>query len=279
MRARDFASHLAVLLALSFAAAPGPARAAGGALADPSSGGGTDGPTTAVSTILATGFEAPDGFVLGPLEPQNGYIASGTNLPWISVSDLNPASGARHLRIIKDVTAQVGTNRIGLTPHFVMSANSPSQVRQMVSISNDGGATYDCVGYAPQQGVPYGIAWRVRFNATGGAGTGPGTILIEDGIGVYVDTGVPWIQGSYRELKVQFDPDNNQIRYSYGGVPIYTSTIWAATAVEQVLWSQNNRQLPDEHAEIDDLQWIDSASDPVPAGSTSWGRIKGKYRD
>jgi hypothetical protein len=235
-------------------------------------------PIAPLATVLSSGFEAGDGFALGALEPQGGWTASGTNAPWASISNLNPFAGAQHLRLANDPAVAGGSARVFLSPPVVVAPLSPSQVKEMIYISNDGGADYDLIGQAPSQGF---ITWRVKFHYTDLAGTGPGTIFILDDLGaglVFVDTGVLWAEGSYRELKVQFDPAAAEIRYFYDGVLIYTGSIYAGTAVEQVGGLHDNFQLANENAGVDGLIWIDTPSDPVPTRTTSWGGIKGLYR-
>jgi hypothetical protein len=235
-----------------------------------------DGLIIGLATVHANGFET---FALGSVEPQFGYTASGINLPYQTVSTANPFAGAKHMRLIHDTTVGFGTQRGVFTPSFVVPANSPSQVKMQLNFSNDGGSDYDIIGQAPSQGF---LSWRVKFSYSDVTGTGPGTIFILDDVGAgiqYQDTGVLWDPGVYRELKVQFDPANSQINYYYNGVLIYTGfTIYAGTAVEQVVWVNDNFQLANETGDVDAIDWIDSASDPVPATNKSWGGVKNLYR-
>jgi hypothetical protein len=230
-----------------------------------------------LATLFGTGFEAP-GYAVGSLEPQNGWTSSGVNSPWQTVSVLNPNSGTQHVRIVRDGAVGAGSQRIIFSPTWLAAANTPSQTKVMLFISNDGGSDYDLIGQAPSQGF---LTYRMKFSFADGAGSGPGSILILDDIGAgleFVDTGVLWNQGVYTEAKIQFDPAAGEIRYFYGGVHIYTGIIIAATAVEQFLVFNDNFQLAGEHAGIDGLSIIDTPSDPVPAKSATWGGIKGLYR-
>jgi len=233
---------------------------------------------TPLAVILSTGFEAGEGFILGPLEPQNGWTASGVNSPWASVSALNPAVGTQHARLIRDTTVGAGSQRLILSPATPLPPNTPAQFKGLVYISNDGGADHTVFGQAPSQAF---ITFRVLFSFSDISGGGPGTIFILDNPGAgleFVDTGVLWNQNVYTELKVQLDPAAAEIRYFYGGVQIYTGAIYAGTAVEQVGAITDNFQLAGEHAGLDGLQLLDTPSDPVPASPTTWGKIKGQYR-
>lgn len=230
-----------------------------------------------LATLLGTGFEAP-GYVVGSLEPQNGWTSSGVNSPWQTVSTINPNTGAQHVRIVRDGAVAAGSSRIIFSPVWIAAANSPSQTKVMLFISNDGGSDYDVIGQAPSQAF---ISYRMKFSFADTPTTGPGTIFVLDDIGSgleFVDTGVLWNQGVYTEVKIQFDPAAGEIRYFYGGVQIYTGIIIAGTAVEQFLVFNDNFQLTGEHAGIDGLSIIDTPSDPVPATPATWGGIKGLYR-
>jgi hypothetical protein len=235
-----------------------------------------DGLVIGLATVYSTGFEP---FANGAIEPQFGYTASGVNLPFTSVTTASPYAGAKHLRFVHDTTVGFGTNRLVLTPSLPQPANAPSQVKMQLKISNDQGADYDVVGQAPSQGF---LSWRVKFHYTDLVGGGPGTIFILDDLGAglaFQDTGVPWIPGAYYELKVEFDPANSQIRYYYAGTLIYVGfNIYAGTSIEQLVWISDNFQLANETFDVDAIDWIDSASDPVPATNQSWGGVKDRYR-
>jgi hypothetical protein len=233
-------------------------------------------PIVSLATVYSTGFEAP--FVVGPIEPQQGFTASGVNSAWCSVSAANPHTGSQHLRLIRDPAVGQGTVRNCLGPNIAVAPNSPSQVKMMVYISGDQGADYDVIGQAPSQAS---VAWRVKFSYSDATGAGPGSIFILDNTGAglaYEDPGVVWTPGVYKELKVQFDPAMGQIRYYYDGVHIYTSGIFAANVVTQLVWYDDNYHLTGERGDFDSVTWIDTPSDPVPATPATWGRIKGQYR-
>jgi hypothetical protein len=179
---------------------------------------------------------------------------------------------------LKQAGIGAGTLSIAFSPLIVQPASSPHQVKLQIYISNDGGADYDVANQSPAEGF---VAWRVKFSWSDTPGTGPGTIFIVDDLGLgaeYVDTGVIWNEGVYTELKVQFDPSANTINYYYGGVLIYVGTVFGASKGDQLVFIHDNFQLANESAAIDDVNWIDTASDPVPAQSASWGGIKNLYR-
>ena len=67
----------------------------------------------------------------------------------------------------------------------------------------------------------------------------PGTGL------VFVDTGVDWIAGGYRDLPIDIDAGANTIDYYYGGSLIYSSQggVFAGATTEQVVLMSDNWQL------------------------------------
>lgn len=213
---------------------------------DDSGTGGIAGPTN-----FSYGFEASEGFVVGPLEPQNGFSASGSNSPWASISDVNAASGTQHLRLIEDFNVARGTTRVALSPNLGPLPDGSSSTTMLVNISNYGGADYDVIGQAPSLGL---ITWRVKFNFDNGLGAGNILVLDDPGGGLgFVDTGVAWIAGEYQSLRVVVDSANDAIRYFYSDTLIYSSQggIFAGTRVEQLGWLTDNLQLENESADFD----------------------------
>jgi hypothetical protein len=269
------ASALAGLLAVSLA---GTAIAAPRATPSKDALGGTGDDQGAAAFFFGSGFEASEGFAVGPLEPQNGWTATGVNLPWASVSSANPFTGTQHLRAINNPAAGAGATHVLLSPVNAQPANSPSTVYCKVNISNDGGADYSIIGQAPSQMF---ITWRVLFSYSDAVGTGPGTIFILDNIGMviqFVDTGVLWDENVYRELRVDFNPMGGAIDYYYNGVPIYTGNIVAGTAVEQVGAVTDNFQLAGETADIDAISVQSVGEPPVGVQQATWTQIKAMMR-
>lgn len=211
---------------------------------------------------FATSFEASEGFDIGPLEPQNGFTASGVNANWASISNTNPSDGSQHLRLVRDSNVARGTTRVALSPSIGPLNDGSSITSLFVNISNYGGADYDIVGQAPSQGL---LTWRVRFNFDNGQGAGNLFVLDDIGAGLqFIDTGASWLAGAHRRLRVEVDHQSNVIRYYYAESLIYTSVagLFAATRVEQIGWVTDNLQLDGETADFDDLQ----LTIPEPSG-------------
>lgn len=221
--------------------------------------GGVAGPAN-----FSADFEAPN-YALGSLEPQQGWGASGVNLPWQSVSNANPAGGAQHARFTFDNTVAAGTQRVFLGPGMGAQPAGNSLTNAKINISNDQGSSNSFLGQAPTQGF---ITWRVLFNLDDGftAGT-PGAIFVLDDPDLggpaplaFYATGVTWVEGAYADLRVSVRQDVGQIDYYYNGVRIYVGQIFAGTATEQIGGTTNNRQLADETYDVDDVSIV-----PEPA--------------
>lgn len=221
--------------------------------------GGIAGPAN-----FSADFEAPN-YALGSLEPQQGWSASGVDLPWQSVSNANPAGGAQHARYTFDNTVAAGTQRVSLGPGQGAQPAGNSLTNVKVNISNDQGASNSLIGQAPTQGF---ITWRVLFNLNDGftAGT-PGAIFVLDDPDLagpaplaFYATGITWVEGAYADLRVSVRQDASQIDYYYNGVLIYVGQIFAGTSTEQFGVVTNNRQLAGETMDIDDVSIV-----PEPA--------------
>ncbi|CAG0977095.1 hypothetical protein PHYC_01562 [Phycisphaerales bacterium] len=202
--------------------------------------------------LWSTSFEAP-AFVAGsPLEPQNGWTASGVDLPWASVTNLNAQDGAQSYRQINDPTVGAGTGRVGLSPSVLTPANTPDNTSWWVFISAPGGADYDYVGQAPSQGF---LSWRVKLNFQGNI-----FLLDDTGTGLaFVDSGVAFPIASWFQLSVAFDPNANAglgtINYSMNGNPFYSSVTGtvAGTSIEQFVTVNDNFQNAGEFADLDNI--------------------------
>jgi len=222
---------------------------------------GDDTPSPHGPGLQTTGFEAP--FVVGPIEPQQGWAATGENLPWASISTTSPAIGLQHLRVIANTAAGLGVQQLVLSPTLPAQPAGPSVFSARIKISNDLGADYEVIG---QPGVAGPLSWRVRFrfnnNNASGAATAPGTIFILDdldgpgpGAATFQNTGVAWIEGAYANLRVEFNPTGTT-NYFYNGALIYSDTNGAAALgdrVEQIVFLHDNFQNVGETADFDQI--------------------------
>ena len=234
----------------------------------------TDGSVKINYYFFGAGFEASEGFTIGPFDSQKSWTASGVDLPFASISTADPFTGSQHLRLIFDPTVGQGVGRVVLSPEQPTAPFTPNTVYMKINISNDGGADYDIVGQAPSQNL---ITWRVKFSWSDDALTGPGTIYVLDQTGAglaFVNTGTTWVPGVYKELRVDYDPGGPQIRYYYDGALIHTGATVAGSAVEQVGFLHDNWQLPNETADFDALSVQTLGEPPVGVKSMTWSQVK-----
>lgn len=223
----------------------------------------TGGDTLRGPGLFETGFETAEGYVVGPIEPQNGWSASGTDLAAFNVNTANPFMGSQHLRVEFNSAAAAGAQQVVLGPNLGAIAPGVNSTSVQVNISADGGSDYDVVGQAPSQGF---LSWRVKFHFQGAMAGDPGTINILDDIDPltpgaqlgFVNTGVVWNEGTYTELRVDMDAGANTIDYYYGGSLIYSSAggIIAGTSVEQFVVVTDNFQNPGEFGDFDNVSII-----------------------
>jgi len=211
---------------------------------------------------IITGFETP--FVVGPIEPQQGWAASGVNLGWASISTANPSPGAQHLRMIANTASGAGVQQLVFSPALPAQPAGSSVFSIRVNISNDLGADYEVIGQAPSLAGP--LTWRVRFrfnnNNDSGAATPPGTIFVLDDLdgpggaaATFQNTGVAWLEGTYANLRIEFNPTGTTT-YFYNGNLIYSDTNGAAPLgdrVEQIVLLHDNFQNVGETADFDQL--------------------------
>lgn len=211
----------------------------------------------------ATGFETVEGYVVGPIEPQNGWGASGVNLPAFNVNTANPFAGSQHLRVGFNSAAAAGAQQVVLGPNLGVIPAGVNSTSVQVNISSDGGADYDVVGQAPSQGF---LSWRVKFHFQGAVAGSPGTIHVLDDIDLvtpgaqlgFVNTTTVWSEGAYTELRVDMDAGANTINYFYGNTLIYTSLagVFAGTSVEQFVVVTDNFQEPNEVGDFDNVSIV-----------------------
>ncbi|TVQ31853.1 MAG: PEP-CTERM sorting domain-containing protein [Phycisphaeraceae bacterium] len=179
-----------------------------------------------------TGFEAPD-FVSGPISGQNGWTTFTANMNAPVISTANPASGAQHLRITEGPGAG-GSFNGAFSPNFGQTAQNKRSITSVDIFHSDlDGADANIVGQTPTDGL---TSWRVVLNFEGG-------IFVLDDIGLglqFVDTGVSWTPGEYKNLKVDFDPANDAIDYYYDNALIYTGSVFGGTSVDQAILFADN---------------------------------------
>lgn len=199
------------------------------------------------AATFGAGFEAAEGYAPGNILGQQGWtVFSGDTNQVISTA--NPLSGAQHYRNQKEPGFSSGTLIGAFSPDQGPSTIEPQSMSVDINISAIGGADYDVVPQAPSQSF---LTARVKFNWLGNI-----YVLDDLGLGLgYVDTGVPWVAGVYKNLTVDMDPGADSIDYWYDGSLIYSSVagVFAGTAIEQVVLLSDNFQNAGEAGDFDNL--------------------------
>lgn len=218
---------------------------------------GEPGSPTRTLPFGPVGFETAEGFVVGPLEPQLGWTASGTNDAWSSVSNLGPASGAQHNRQVNRAASAAGTQLVTLGPVVAGQTNDGGVVDVDVRVSNSGGADYDFGAQSPLAGL---IVTRVKnYYADSGVyvlDLDPNNAL------VFNYTGFDYTPGAYYHLQMTVNPVLQQVTYNFnGGAVVYVGdTPTAAYRLEQFYTVHDNFQLAGEYADYDNVSFT-----PEPA--------------
>lgn len=197
------------------------------------------------ATAYVTGFEPGEGFAPGYIGGQAGWSAFTASATEGHVDTVNPYAGEQHLRISHDPDIAAGTLTGGFSPDMGVQNDDAVSVSVMVAIGATGGADYDVVPQAPSQGL---LTARVKFSYLGDI-----LVLDDPGTGVaFVDTGVDWLPGGYRNLTIDIDAGSNTIYYSYNGSVIYLSMAFAGTCVEEVVLLSDNFHIG-ESGDFDNL--------------------------
>jgi hypothetical protein len=187
---------------------------------------------------IGIGFEASEGFVLGNIAGQNGWLDNsvvgavrGTMQVQNGVNSGNGSPNA--LRLSQGPQAQ---NQFGIA----QAPDSPGSDRITVDtrIDDNGGGNYFVRGlFLAPAGA--GLSFRVEFDYRG-------TIFVQNPVsGTFEDTMDAWVPNQYNNLDVRIiDNDlTTSIQYFYGGNLIHTSTgAPAGLVIDLVQFGHDNFQ-------------------------------------
>ncbi len=178
-----------------------------------------------------TGFEPAEGFVLGPIDGQGGWVSLPASTNAGQVGNLNAAIGLQHLRIRHDPAAGINTTVGVISPNLGTFTESSAVVSVDVFITGSD-RDYQVVPQSPSEGL---VVTRVRFRRLKN--------IIEvlddpegDGSFAFIDTGVAWIADQYINLTIDLNIAANSVDITYNGAVIYTmaAAVVLGTAVQEV---------------------------------------------
>jgi hypothetical protein len=170
-------------------------------------------------SVTGIGFEAAEGYVLGNIAGQNGWVDNstpaaprGTMTVADGVAAGNGSANALKLSKGPQSTGSFGIAQAPLTPNA-------TQVTVDTRIDDDGGANYFVRGLLlTQSGAA--LSFRVEFDYGG-------SIFVQNPLnGTFVNTNTPWAVGntwSSLDVKIVSDGVSSTIEYRYGGNLIGTS--------------------------------------------------------
>lgn len=187
-----------------------------GALAtDMGDGPGASAALTAIggvnSAAYSTGFEAP--FTVGALNLQQGWSAR----TW-TVSDLQPANGAQHLRAVSLASPTTSTQALAISPTFAIGTAPYATISANINLSRlTNGATWRFNPQDPAAGLVTTILQfersttrniqAITFDALGN--------------GTFVNTGAFWPIDTYFNFKAIVNRDTGALKLCMNGAQIY----------------------------------------------------------
>jgi hypothetical protein len=188
-----------------------------------------------VSGFAATAqvsFESSEGFVLGPLDDQNGWNVSTASLATGSISDAYANEGAWSLKI----------EGLNSTNHALVGAFSPVDVVEgdVITVSydffvtelSDAASDFYVGAQSPSQTL---LTSRQRY-----AYDGKIYVVATDGTLQYVDTGATYEAMTWYNMTAVHTFSAGTIEYYLDGELIYTGDTFGATNVEQMTFLNDN---------------------------------------
>jgi hypothetical protein len=218
----------------------------------------------------STGFEPAEGFMLGPVDSQQDWVAFSLTNSQPVVSNADPHAGTQHLRQSR-VAGQPNASFVGafspLLSNVADNTSSRSSYRfkaNNVTPGPSGGAEYIMAAQEGQNPTDE-ITWQVNFSFQG-------DILVADNTDAdpdleSVDTGLNWVAGQYFTVDVDLDIAANSVRYYVNGALAHTSVggVFAGTSVRQVVLLSDNFFALNENGNYDTVS-ITAIPEPASFG-------------
>lgn len=201
--------------------------------------------------VFETGFEPP--FTLGYLNSQQGWnTITGTpaRVQPVIAAD-NPASGAQHLRLALQPNLPANNLKGAFSPVISIPADALVSFSVDVSINMTEGAEYAVALQSTTQGL---LTAMVDFSfQDDDLDSVPGDILIREGGSTFTPSGFEFVPGSYRPLRIDYDPLAGTLEYYYDGVLIFDHSVWAGTLIDQIVILSDNFQSAGEFGDFDNI--------------------------
>lgn len=173
------------------------------------------------SATYTFGFEPEEGYVLGPIDFQQGWAAlrfDGERGTQPAISSDNPATGVQHMRCAPDRTLASDS---GLSAHKGFQRVGPGlcTVSMDVRISQTGGTWFQIGGFDNVD--PYGD-WALSFDPDDPGGDGvPGDILVHN-FTTGTNTMAEYVPGVYKSVRVESDGTQDTLKVFYDGELIHS---------------------------------------------------------
>jgi len=173
--------------------------------------------------IYQTSFESAQGFPLGEHDIVGMWSNPGNQM---RVSSENPSDGSQHLRLPAN-TPTTGASVID-SPYFGPWSTGAYEFAMDVAVSATGGSTYHLVFSDGTTGDWF----------TGMVITNSGALFLWSPASGYVPTGVGFMPGAYKRLRISIDPASPQVIYALdqeeiGVTPLVNATSFGRLRIQR----------------------------------------------
>ncbi len=174
---------------------------------------------------LSISFESTEGFTLGEINGQNGWVTNPTYSPFVNIVDTQSTDGSNALYFQDDPNGPIPNN--GITG-AVSPAINFNDVTFTVDLFLESGANPSEFDVILQSVASNAVTSRVVFF--------DGDILVIDAVPdlQFVNAGT-YSSDLWFELKVEHDFVNGTIEYSIDNTVIYTGNLVNGTNIDQLL--------------------------------------------
>jgi hypothetical protein len=174
---------------------------------------------------LNISFESTEGFTLGEINGQNGWVANPTYSPFVNIVDTQSTDGSNSLYFETDPNGPVPNNGITGAVSPTLSFNDVTFTVDLFVESGLNPSEFDVI---LQSVASNALTSRVVFF--------DGDILVVDAVPTpqFVSAGT-YTPDVWLELKIVHDFVNGVIEYSIDNAVVYTGNIVNGTSIDQML--------------------------------------------